>query len=112
MVQIIEAGRIYIIPIEETDPNWVQTQEIPVTYSELRINPSTFVYLRFPLSTQPSPLDIVAGDSGNVEIAGRRIRAQMIHKLERALAALQTPTPYPVASLEVEQIGQYFSPRI
>lgn len=108
MVQITEKEKTYLIPIENTDPNWVQTQEIPVTYEELNQGSIPLVRLHFPVGPELSPLKILAG-GGNLEIASIRIKAQMMHRLEHALTALQKPNPHPTAALEIAQIGQYFS---
>lgn len=106
MAQAIETGRSYFIRIEDTDPNlnWVQTQEIPVICRELQF--SRHINLIF----ASQALRIMAGGE-NVEMAGMRIRRQLIFTLEHALNALEKPNPYPRADFDIEQISQYFSPR-
>lgn len=113
MVTTIE-GKIYQIPIPDkplTTPTgklFVQTCEIPVIHTEENIDPFTFQYLRFSIIPgEYSPLDILAG-GGNLEIAGARIRAQMIHRLETVLAAMQKPDPLPHVLSEIKQLGTYF----
>lgn len=108
MAQITEKEKTYLIPIENTDPNWVQTQEIPVTYEELNQGSILLVRLHFPINAELSPLKILAG-GGNLEIASERMRAQIISRLEYALSVLNTPNAHPTAELEVKQNGQYFS---
>lgn len=110
MLQTAETEKTYLIPIpiEDLDPKWTQTQPIPVTYKALKRGSSTFVHLTFS-PEPPSALTILAGDNGNVEMAAFRIRAQMLHRLEHALATLQTPNPHPTAALQVKEFGQYFS---
>lgn len=104
MAQRIETEKTYLIPIEDTDLKWVQTQEIPVVYRQLPAN--RFINLTF----TSQALRIMAGGE-NLEIAGMRIKIQMIFTLEHAINALRNPNPYPRAAFDVEQISQYFSPR-
>lgn len=119
MVEIAEKKNAYLIPIENTDPDWVQTQKIPVSIHTNRDSGRCFTYLTFPLCQQKigpekqSPLKITAGgwDYESIETVGQRIRTQMISKLEYALAVLNTPNAHPIAALEIAQIGQYFSKR-
>ena len=114
----IEAGKPYFIPVPDTDtnPNYQQTCEIPTIYTKLKIPGSTIIRLRFPINPEErSPLDVLAGGE-NLEIAGERIRAQMIHRLETALAlkaalaTMQNPKRPLSESLkkEIEEISKYF----
>jgi len=99
-----ETEIIHLIPIADTNPKWKQTQEIPVIYRQLQVTRS------INLTFASKSLIIKAGGE-NVEMAGMRIKTQMIFALEHALNALQNPNPYPRAAFDIEQIGQYFSPR-
>lgn len=109
----IETGIQYSIPVadKDIDQNWQQKCEIPVAYSELRIQGiKPIVRLRFIVDPgKPSGLDILAGD-GDLEIAGCRIRAQMIHRLETSQELLQRPDPPPGLVLLIQAISKYFAP--
>ncbi len=75
----IELGE-YLIPVADTGTTWVQTCEIPVIQSQLKIAVGRFTYLEF------IPLGIKAGGWPNesIEIVEQRIRSQMIHGLKTA----------------------------
>jgi len=106
MVKAVETERSYLIPIEDTDPtlNWIQIKEIPVICRKLQF--SGHINLTF-----ASEALIIKAGGENVEMAGMRIRRQMVFALEHAINALQNPNPYPRATFDLEQINQYFSPR-
>lgn len=113
MVKAIER-ETYQIPIPDepiptlTGSIFVQTCAIPVIRTELRIGPLTLQYLRFSIIPgEHSLLDILAGGE-NLEIAGTRIRAQMIHRLKIGLATTQESNPPPKVGLEVETLSKYF----
>lgn len=109
----IEGEKPYLIPIINTGTNWEQTQKIPVIRTKFKIpNSNTVItYLKFVMRQGESlGLDISAGDT-NLKIAGARIRAQMMHRLEVIGNFLQKPDPPPNVYLEFQLISQYFSPR-
>lgn len=109
----IEGEKPYFIPVARTGIAWKQIRKIPVIRSELKIPNSTitFTYLRFVMERgESSGLDILAGDT-NLKIAGARIRAQMMHRLEVIGNSLQKPDPPPNVNLEFQLISRYFNPR-
>lgn len=106
MVKAIEREKSYL-PIKEDpnlNPNWLQIRKIPVTFRRIQVN--HYINLTF----ASGALTIKAGGE-DVEIAGWRIKTQMIAQLEHAIHASQNPYPYARSAFDIEQLGQYFSPR-
>lgn len=103
----LKTERKHLVSIAATVPGWIQTHPIPVIYEELKIGPTTSVRLTFPFQTsdwQSSPLDILAGGE-TMELAEKRIRAQMIRYLETGLS---TANPSLNIISKIQQIRQYF----
>lgn len=107
----IEAGVQYSIPVpdKDTNPGWQQRYAIPTIQTKLQIHGmQPIIRLRFVVDPEnPSGLDIRAG-GGDLEIAGYRIRAQIIHRLETSRELLQRPDPPPGLVLLIQAIRKYF----
>lgn len=103
MIENIAGERQYLIPVSNTNGGWIQTCEIPVIHTELKIGTSTITYLTFRANPKKlSGLDIPAGGE-NLEITGKRIIAQMISRLE-----IPEELQGPGSRVLLERIKEYF----